>query len=110
MNKHLLIYWKLKNAFYQAWPIRATAARDGEARVLRLFYEDDPVQLTNYTKIDGTIPTVSYFIDKPSEQAVFATATPSAPTRVHWHGGAGIGLLRRLDRPLPAPKCEPTLT
>ena len=42
----------------------------------------------NRPETHGTIPTVSYFVDKPSEQPVFATATPSAPTRALRRDGA----------------------
>ena len=54
-----------------------TAARDREARALRLFCENSPNLTTNHSKTHDTIPTVIYFADKPSEQPVFATAIPS---------------------------------
>ena len=94
----------------QARPIRATAAHDREAHALRLFYENDPDLPTNHPETHGTIPTVNYFADKPSEEPVFATATPSAPARAHQRGGADIGRSRQPYRPLPTPKCEPMLT
>ena len=52
-------------------------APDGEARALRLFCENDPDLKANHSKTHGTIPIVIYFVDKPSEQPVFATTIPS---------------------------------
>jgi hypothetical protein len=81
-----------------------------EACAFRLFYKNDPDLPTNHVETHGTIPTVSYFVDKPSEEPVFTTATPSTPPRAHWHGSASTRRLRQPDRSLPAPKCESMLT
>ena len=83
------------------------AAHDGEARTLRRFYKNDLDLPTKNPETHVTISMVSYFADEPSEEPVIATATPSAPAHAHRHDGTGTGLLRR---PLPTPKCEPTLT
>ena len=54
-----------------------SAAHDGEARAPRLFCENSPNLMANHSETHGTIPTVIYFVDKPSEQPVFATTIPS---------------------------------
>ena len=54
----------------------ATTARNGEARGPQLFCENSPNLTVNHSKTHGTIPTVTQFADKPSEQPVFATTTP----------------------------------
>lgn len=98
MIKHLLIHWKRKTESTRvthctsgsahssalrarcdppARPIRAMTARDREARAIRLFCENVLDLLANPPKTHSTIPTVSYFVDKPLEQYVFAMAIPS---------------------------------
>ena len=57
-------------------------AHDEEARALRLFYENDPDLPMNHPETHDTIPTVSYFTDKPSGQTVFTMAT-FLGTRAH---------------------------
>ena len=66
----------------RAQPIRTTMAHDGEAHVLWLFCENGPNLPKNRPRTHGTIPTVSYFIDKPSRQSIVATAIPLG-TRAH---------------------------
>jgi len=50
--------------------------------VPRLFCENVLDLPVNHPETHGNIPTVSYFIDKPSKQSIFATAIPLG-TRAH---------------------------
>ena len=91
------------------WP-NAGAARDGEACVPRLFCKNGPDLQTNHPETHGTIPTVSYFADKPSEQPVFATMKPSG-TRARTNAAAlAPGGYAGQTSPSPSPnasRCSP---
>ena len=81
-------------------PSRATTALDGEACAPRLFCENGPDLTANHSEIHNTIPTVSYFINKPSGQTVFTMARSSG-TRA-CTGAATTALGGHASQPSPS--------